>query len=61
MLLEFFLKKKDHDYIFVYVNDILIVFDDIETHLKHLDIFNTICKNHELVLSKKKAKLMQEK
>ncbi|KAJ9558185.1 hypothetical protein OSB04_012799 [Centaurea solstitialis] len=51
---------KDYDFIFVYVDDILILSDNIESHLKHLDIFIELCIKNGLALSEKKTKLIQE-
>ncbi|KAJ9553340.1 hypothetical protein OSB04_017385 [Centaurea solstitialis] len=51
---------KDYDFIFVYVDDVLIYSDNIESHLKHLDIFIELCIKNGLALSEKKTKLIQE-
>lgn len=51
---------KDYDFIFVYVDDVLILSDNIESHLKHLDIFIELCIKNGLALSEKKTKLIQE-
>ena len=60
MLHRYFEKKmdnffKDYDFIFVYIDDILILSDDITSHLQHLDIFIDLCIQHGLGLSKKKS------
>lgn len=51
---------KDYDFIFVYIDDILILSDDISSHLKHLDIFVDLCIKNGLALSEKKTNLLQK-
>jgi hypothetical protein len=50
---------KPYNFIFVYIDDILILSDSVSEHLKHLEIFVDLCQKHGLALSQKKAKLLQ--
>lgn len=50
---------RNYDFIFVYVDDILILSDDIQSHLQHLDIFADLCIKKGLALSEKKSNLLQ--
>lgn len=52
---------RDYNFIFVYVDDILVLSDDLQSHLKHLDIFADLCIKHGLALSERKSKLLQNK
>jgi hypothetical protein len=45
---------KFYKFIFVYVDDILILSDSVTDHLKHLNIFADLCYTHGLALSEKK-------
>ena len=61
----FFQRRMDHifskyDFIVVYIDDILVHSSDLESHLKHLQIFIEEAKTHGLVLSEKKMFLFQE-
>lgn len=51
---------KNYDFIFVYVDDILVLSNDIESHLRHLDTFADLCIKNGLALSEKKSKLLQD-
>ena len=46
---------RDYDFIYVYVDDMLISSKTKEQHLKHLDIFINLCQTHGIGLSKKKS------
>ena len=50
---------RNYDFIFVYIDDILILSDDINMHLKHLEIFTDLCLKHGLALSERKTSLIQ--
>ncbi|KAL5823489.1 hypothetical protein ACOSQ4_021389 [Xanthoceras sorbifolium] len=50
---------KPYDFIFVYVDDILVLSDNMNTYLKHLDIFINLCLQNGLALSEKKSKICQ--
>jgi hypothetical protein len=53
---------KNFDFIFVYVdNDALVFSDNLNEHLKHLNVFADLCLEHSLALSEKKAKMLQNK
>ena len=52
---------KDYDFIFAYIDDILILSDDITMLLQHLNIFIDLFLQHGFGLSKKKSKLIQDK
>jgi len=61
----FFQRRMDHifskyDFIVVYIDDILVHSPDLETHLKHLQVFLEEAKTHGLVLSEKKMLLFQD-
>ncbi|CAN4118010.1 unnamed protein product [Withania somnifera] len=43
----------------VYIDDVLIFYEDIDSHFKHLKIFFNIVKTNGLVVSAKKIKLFQ--
>ena len=45
----------------VYIDDVLIFSEDIDSHFKHLNIFLKIIKHNGLVISAKKLKLFQTK
>lgn len=51
---------KNYDFIFVYIDDVLILSNDINSHIKHLDIFANLCLQNGLALSDKKSKIMQK-
>jgi len=51
---------RNYDFIFVYIDDILILSNDVNSHLKHLDTFADLCIKHGLALSKKKTSLIKE-
>jgi hypothetical protein len=51
---------KPYNFIFVYINDVLILSDSVSEHLKHLEIFVDLCQQHGLALSQKKVKLLQK-
>ena len=42
-------------FIIVYIDDMLICFDNEKDHEKYLNIFITLCKEHGIVLSEKKS------
>lgn len=52
---------KNHDFIFVYVDDILVLLNYIESHLRHLNTFENLCIKNGLALSEKNTKLLQNK
>ena len=47
-------------FIVVYINDMLICSDNEKYHEKHLNIFITPCKEHGIVLSKKKVEIKKK-
>ena len=47
-------------FIIVYIDDILICSDNEKDHEKHLNIFITLCKEHGIVLSKKKVEMKKK-
>jgi len=49
-----------YDFIVVYIDDILVHSQDLESHLKHLQVFLEEGKTHGLVLSEKKMMLFQD-
>lgn len=51
---------KDYDFIFVYIDDILVLSNDISSHIQHLEIFINLCIKHGLALSEKKTNLLKE-
>ena len=61
MLLGFSKKKKDKilsyyaSFIIVYIDDMLICSDNGKDHEKYLNIFITLCKEHDVVLLEKKV------
>ena len=46
---------KNFDFIYVYIDDMLISSNDKEQHLEHLNIFLDLCITHGIGLSKKKS------
>ena len=44
-------------FIIVYIDDMLICSNSEKDHEKHLNIFITFCKEHDIVLSEKKVKI----
>jgi len=61
----FFQRRMDHifgkyDFIVVYIDDILVHSQDLESHLKHLQIFLEEAKQHGIVLFEKKMLLFQD-
>ena len=61
----FFQRRMDYifsryDFIVTYINDILVHSPDVQTHLKHLDIFLEEVKKHGIVLSERKMSLFQD-
>ena len=47
---------KDYfNFMFVYIDDILIAYKNMKEHLKHLEIFSDVCHKEGLVLSERKA------
>ncbi|KAL0289732.1 UNVERIFIED_CONTAM: Enzymatic polyprotein [Sesamum angustifolium] len=53
---------KDYfEFMFVYIDDILIASKNMKYHLKHLEIFSDACHKEGLVLSEKKATTMVNK
>ena len=49
------------DFIIIYVDDMLICSDNEKDHEKHLNIFITLCKEHDIVLSAKKVDIKKKK
>ena len=47
-------------FIIVYIDDMLICSDNEKDHEKHLNIFITLCKEPDIVLSKKKVKIKKK-
>ena len=64
---QFFQRKMDKifsyysSFIIVYIDDMLICSDNEKDHEKHLNIFITLCKEHGIVLSKKKVETKKKK
>ena len=56
--MDFFFGK--YDFIVVYIDDILIHSQNLENHMKHLQIFLDEVKKHSIVLSEKKMVLFQD-
>ncbi|KAL0284962.1 UNVERIFIED_CONTAM: putative enzymatic polyprotein [Sesamum angustifolium] len=53
---------KDYfEFMFVYIDDILIASKNMKEHIKHLEIFSDACYKEYLVLSKKKATIAVNK
>ncbi|KAL0378729.1 UNVERIFIED_CONTAM: putative enzymatic polyprotein [Sesamum radiatum] len=53
---------KDYfEFIFVYIDDILIASKNMKDHIKHLEIFSDACHREGLVLSEKKATIAVNK
>ncbi|KAL0410733.1 UNVERIFIED_CONTAM: Enzymatic polyprotein [Sesamum latifolium] len=53
---------KDYfEFMFVYINDILIASKNMKDHIKHLEIFSDACHREGLVLSEKKATIAVNK
>ncbi|KAL0285650.1 UNVERIFIED_CONTAM: Enzymatic polyprotein [Sesamum radiatum] len=53
---------KDYfEFMFVYIDDILIVSKNMKDHIKHLEIFSDACHKEGLVLSEKKATIAVNK
>ncbi|KAL0345423.1 UNVERIFIED_CONTAM: putative enzymatic polyprotein [Sesamum radiatum] len=53
---------KDYfEFMFVYIDDILIAFKNMKDHIKHLEIFSDACHKEGLVLSEKKATIAVNK
>ena len=58
-----FLRKMDkifYDnsaFIIVYIDDMLICFDNRKDHEKHLNTFITLCKEHDIVISENKVEI----
>jgi hypothetical protein len=50
---------KNFDFIFVYVYDVLVLSNNLNEHLKFLNVFADLCLEHGLALSEKKAKMLQ--
>ena len=48
------------NFIIVYINDILICFENEDDHEKHLDIFITLCKASGIILSDKKVDIKKK-
>lgn len=49
-----------HDFIVTYIDGILVHSPDLETHLKHLEIFLREVQNHGIVISENKMVLFQD-
>ena len=49
------------NFIIVYIDDILICFENEDDHEKHLDIFITPCKTNGIILSNKKVDIKKKK
>ena len=49
------------DFIIIYVDDMLICSDNEKDHEKHLNIFITLCKEHDIVFSAKKVDIKKKK
>ena len=47
-------------FIIVYIDDMLICFDNEKDHEKHLDIFITLYKEHGIILSEKKVEIKKK-
>ena len=47
-------------FIIVYIDGMLICFDNEKDHEKHLNIFITLCKEHDIVLSEKKVEIRKK-
>ena len=47
-------------FIIVYIDDMLICFDNEKDHEKHLNIFITLCKEHRIILSEKKVDIKKK-
>ena len=47
-------------FIIVYIYDMLICSDNEKCHEKHLNIFITLCKEHDIILSKKKVEIKKK-
>ncbi|KAL0415712.1 UNVERIFIED_CONTAM: putative enzymatic polyprotein [Sesamum latifolium] len=64
---QIFQKKMDNifkdyfEFIFVYIDDILIASKNMKDHIKHLEIFSDACHREGLVLSEKKATIVVNK
>ncbi|KAL0313597.1 UNVERIFIED_CONTAM: Enzymatic polyprotein [Sesamum radiatum] len=53
---------KDYfEFMFVYIDDILVASKNMKEHIKHLEIFSDACHKEELVLSEKKATIAVNK
>ena len=48
------------NFIIVYIDYILICFENEEDHEKHLDVFITLCKTHSIILSYKKVDIKKK-
>ena len=47
-------------FIIVYIDDMLICSDNEKDHEKHLNIFITLCKEHDIVFSEKKVEIKKK-
>jgi uncharacterized membrane protein len=50
---------KNYDFIFVYIDDVLVLSQNLQEHLDHLNKFADLCLEDGLALSKRKVKLLQ--
>ena len=53
--------KPIKEFCIVYVDDILIFSKDLTTHKEHLKAFSSLCKEHGIILSEKKAEIGKTK
>ena len=47
-------------FIIVYIDDMLVCYDNEKNHEKHLNIFITLCKEHDIVLLEKKLEIKKK-
>jgi hypothetical protein len=53
--------NENQEFVFVYINDLLIFLKTYKEHIVHLDVFFTKIEQNSLILSKKKMETCKEK
>jgi hypothetical protein len=53
--------NENQEFVFVYINDLLIFLKTYKEHIAHLDVFFTKIEQNSLILSKKKMETCKEK
>jgi hypothetical protein len=50
---------KNYDFIFVYIDDVLVLYQNLQEHFIYLNKFSNLCLENGFTLSERKVKILQ--